>query len=109
MTILTWQLSNAPAQPPEYWLLFVDGDAWCALGNVAPYVGAGQYSADLTQIDTPITPGPHQLSVALVGDGAVGPQSAAVSATIPVPVTVVTTQQPPVPPVWPEAVSVAAS
>lgn len=105
MTTLTWSLSSAAAQTPEYWLLFVDGSAWCSLK--APYTGAGQYSADLTQVDVPIPPGAHTVAVALVGQNTIGPQSQSVAVNIPFPVvTVVTTQQPP-PPVWPAPTEVS--
>jgi hypothetical protein len=109
VTILSWTLAAAPLQTPEYWLLFVDGNAWCSLGNQAPYKGAGQYSADLTKLDAnvPIPPGSHTVSVALVGSGAVGPQSAAVAANIPFPVVVVTTGQQSTPSVWPAPTEVS--
>jgi hypothetical protein len=109
MTTLTWTLSAAPAQTPEYWLLFVDGNAWAALINQAPYTGAGQYSVDLTKLDFNVTipPGPHTVAVALVGSGSIGPQSQSVAVNIPIPViTIVTTQQPP-PPVWPAPTEVS--
>jgi hypothetical protein len=113
MTILTWKLSAAPAQIPEYWLLCVDGFACTALTLQAPYTGLGNYSVDLTKLD-PQAPMPtdgaaHNYSVALVGSGVIGPQSAAVSITLPLPVvTIVTTQLPP-PPVWPAADTVTST
>lgn len=86
MSTLSWNLSVAPAQTPEYWLLFVDGFACTALVNQAPYKGAGNYSCDLTRLDAgspmPTDGGAHTYSVALVGNGVVGPQSAAVSITL---------------------------
>jgi hypothetical protein len=111
MAILTWNLSTAPAQTPEYWLLFVDGFACVALTVLAPYTGPGTYSVDLTKIDRrapmPSDGAAHSYSVALVGAGVVGPQSAAVSITLPPPAVVVTTGQSPPPPVWPVADSLA--
>ena len=113
---LTWDLSVAPAQPPDYWLLFVDGNAWCSLANQAPYVGAGQYSVDLTQLDSnvQITDGlAHAFSVALVGNGFVGAQSAAVTATVPAPTLQAglggITTAAPVPISWPAATAVSAA
>jgi hypothetical protein len=106
MTILTWKLATEPPQKPEYWLLFVDGFAWVSLHTVAPYAGVGDYSADLSLVDTPLIPGPHQLSVALVGQNSIGPQSAAVLATISaVAVSVVSVQAPAI--VWPAADSIS--
>jgi hypothetical protein len=108
MTTLTWNLPVAPTQTPEYWLLFVDGNAWCAISNVTTYAN-GQFSCDLTQIDTPIPPGPHQLSLALVGGGAVGPQSPPIAVNIPITAVTVTTVQAPPPPVWPAAETLSYS
>jgi hypothetical protein len=115
MSILTWSLATAPAQAPEFWLLFVDGAAWCSLANQAPYVGAGQYSVDLTQLDSnvQITDGlAHAFSVALVGNGFVGAQSAAVTATVPAPTAPIvfgggTSTAVPVPIGWPVASAVS--
>lgn len=111
MNTLSWKLSTAPSQAPEYWLLCVDGLPCTALVNQAPYKGPGDYSVDLTQLDagSPVpTDGlAHSYSVALVGNGTIGPQSAAVPITLPaiVPVTkgggTVDAQQPP--DAWPAA------
>jgi len=113
MTVLSWSLPIAPPQKPEYWLLFVDGFACASLQQQAPYTGAGNYSADLTKMPAeapmPTDGAAHNYSVALVGQGSVGPQSAAVSITLPLPVvTIVTTQSPP-PIVWPVAQSVLSN
>jgi hypothetical protein len=110
MSTLTWELNTAPAQTPEYWLLFVDGSAWCSLANQAPYMGAGQYSVDLTRLDSnvPIPPGAHAVGVALVGHNSIGPQSSSVAVNIPIPVAVaVTTTQIAAPVVWPAATEVS--
>lgn len=112
MTILNWVLSTAPATTPEYWLLFVDGSAWCSLVNQAPYTGSGAYSVDLTKLDrnVQIIDGlPHNFSVALVGGGVVGPQSSSVTGTIPISVGTITAPQRPVPPVWPAPVSISVT
>lgn len=117
MTVITWKLSTVPAQTPEYWLLFVDGNACTALVNQAPYKGPGDYSCDLTQLDAgspvPTDGASHTYSVALVGSGVVGPQSAAVEVTLPAPVLAakggaiaVGVQQSPV--VWPAADTLAS-
>jgi hypothetical protein len=84
MSTITWNLSVAPFGKPEYWLLFVDGFAHVSLHTNAPYSGLGKYSADLTQLDTPLPPGSHALSVALVGNNSIGPQSPAVQMDSPV-------------------------
>jgi hypothetical protein len=108
MSTLTWNLSTAPATTPEYWLLFADGQAVQALTKLAPYVGPGTYSVDLTQID-PLSPMPsdglsHAYSVALVGANVVGPQSASVSINIPPAVALPPPVTPPPPAVvWPAA------
>lgn len=111
MTVLSWKLSTEPTPRPEYWLLFVDGFSCTALINQAPYKGSGDYSVDLTQLDAgspvPIDGSSHNYSVALVGGGAIGPQSAAVPITLPAPVAAtkgggtVDAQQPP--DAWPAA------
>lgn len=109
MSILSWNLSTTPAQAPEYWLLFVDGFACTSLGTLAPYVGAGAYSVDLTKISTklpiPTDGAPHSYSVALVGDGSCGPQSASISITLPQPSAIVSVggQQSQQSAVWPAA------
>lgn len=119
MSVLTWKLSTAPEQTPEYWLLFVDGFACTALINQAPYKGPGDYSVDLTQLD-PGSPLPtdgaaHSYSLALVGGGVVGPQSAAAQITLLPPALVVkeTTSvigvQQPTPDVWPTADTLAST
>ena len=117
MSILTWQLVSVPAQPAEYWLLTVDGSSWCSAIPQAPYVGTGQYSVDLTQVDPPIPAGQHTVSVALVGGG-VGPQSDAVTVNIPVPTASATSPHPASAPVsiqtpptivWPMAVNVTST
>lgn len=113
MSTLSWTLSTTPAQAPEYWLLFVDGFPCTSLQRQAPYRGPGQYSADLTQLDpgspVPTDGAPHSYSVALVGAGTTGPQSASVSITLPPPgvqkSVAVATQQP----VWPTADTVTAT
>ena len=112
MSTLSWKLSSAPAQTPEYWLLLVDGFACTSLRNQAPYIGPGSYSVDLTQLDkgSPLpTDGiAHNYSVSLVGQGSAGPQSAAVSITLPPPAFVaVGAQSPPV--VWPVADTLAST
>jgi hypothetical protein len=113
MSTITWTLATAPTQKPEYWLLFVDGSVLCSLVNQAPYVGAGLYSVNLTQLDKgvalPSDGAAHQYSVALVGAGAIGPQSNAVSVILPPPVIAVTTGQTLTPPVWPSASNLTAS
>jgi hypothetical protein len=111
MSILSWTLAVAPAQVPEYWLLCVDGCACTSLGNQAPYIGAGSYSVDLTKLDAksplPTDGAPHAYSVALVGNGIIGPQSAAVNFTLQLSaITVITGQLPPQP-VWPIAETVS--
>jgi hypothetical protein len=108
MTILTWELSTSPTQTPEYWLLFVDGNALCSLGNQAPYIGVGAYSVDLTKLDSnvilPTDGSPHAYSVALVGGGSIGPQSPTVSVTLSPVVTLPSPPAVPPPgPVWPAA------
>ena len=113
MTTLSWKLSTTPVQPPEYWLLLVDGSACSALNLLAPYVGPGTYSVDLTKID-PAAPMPtdgaaHSYSVALVGQGSIGPQSAAVSITLPLAAVVAPAVQQPAPAVWPTADTVAST
>jgi hypothetical protein len=101
--IITWNLSAAPSQQPDYWMLFVDGAPWCSLAKDAPYTGAGSYKVDLVASPyvTPIPPGPHSIAVALVGQGVTGPPCPPISVTIPL--LVITTVQPPPPPVWPVA------
>lgn len=74
MSIFSWSLSAAPDTTPEYWLLCVDGNAWCALMNV-PFTGPGKYSADLDALSVPLPLGVHTLTVCLVGSGTSGPQS----------------------------------
>jgi hypothetical protein len=108
MSILSWRLSTTPAQTSEYWLLFVDGFACTSLGNQAPYTGPGQYSVDLTKLDRnspmPTDGAAHSYSVALVGQGSCGPQSASVSITLPPPALVASGAQTQVPSaVWPAA------
>jgi hypothetical protein len=105
---ITWKLSTPPPQQPEYWLLFVDGNALCSLGNQAPYVGTGAYSVDLTKLDAgvvvPTDGAAHAYSVALVGANVVGPQSASVSINIPPAVALPPPVTPPPPAVvWPAA------
>jgi hypothetical protein len=105
---LNWSLSTAPALTPEYWLLFVDGNALCALINQAPYVGPGAYSVDLTKLDSNVilpTDGlPHAYSVALVGGGSIGPQSPTASVTLSPVATLPSPPAVPLPgPVWPAA------
>jgi hypothetical protein len=117
MSTLSWKLSTNPAQAPEYWLLFVDSNACTALVNQAPYVGPGDYSVDLTKLDTgspvPTDGAAHTYSVALVGNGTIGPQSAAVLITLPAPVLVATAGaiasgvQQEAPDVWPTADTLA--
>lgn len=75
MNTLTWKLSTPAAQTPEYWLLFVDGNAWESLAT--PYTGPGQYSADLDTLAASIPPGTHTFSVALVGNNSMGPPAPA--------------------------------
>jgi hypothetical protein len=111
MTTLSWKLSTMPAQTPEYWLLFIDGSACTSLASQAPYTGPGTYSVDLTRLDkgspVPTDGAAHLYSVALVGQNSVGPQSAAISITLPPPaiVAVLGAQQLPQA-VWPAADSV---
>jgi hypothetical protein len=106
MSTLSWTLSTAPAQPPEYWLLFVDGNALCALMNQAPYRGVGTYMVDLTKLDAgvalPADGAAHSYSVALVGAGAIGPQSAAMAVALPVSIAPIQLPSPPAI-VWPVA------
>lgn len=114
MSTLSWKLSTPPAQQPEYWLLFVDGFACTSLDRQAPYVGPGSYSVDLTKLDSdapmPTDGAPHSYSVALVGQGSCGPQSASVSITLPAPALVAGGQQTPPPAtVWPSADSIVAT
>jgi hypothetical protein len=107
MATLSWKLSTAPAQEPEYWLLFIDGFASTSLPQ-APYKGVGSYSIDVTQLGaltSTLSDGkPHNYSVALVGQGSCGPQSAPVSITLPVPVATVAAAAQQLPSaVWPSA------
>lgn len=119
MTIITWKLLVTPTQTPEYWLLFVDGSPCTALVNQSPYVGPGNYNCDLTQLD-PGSPIPtdgaaHTYSVALVGGGAIGPQSETISVTLPAPVLVAkggaiaSGVQQQMPDVWPAADTLAST
>lgn len=111
-TTLSWKLSTEPEQTPEYWLLFVDGFACEALTSLAPYKGVDSYSLDLITVDSqhmPTDGASHVYSVALVGQGAIGPLSKAVSIALP-PLAVAAVrnvQQPAAPAiVWPSADSV---
>ena len=116
MSTLSWTLSVAPTQTPEYWLLFVDGNALCALMNQAPYRGVGTYMVDLTKLDAgvalPADGAAHSYSVALVGAGAIGPQSPAAAATVLAPMLQarpggITTAAPAIS--WPAATAVSAA
>jgi hypothetical protein len=112
MSTLSWKLSTAPAQTPEYWLLFVDGNACTALVNQAPYTGPGTYSVDLAKLDfgspLPTDGAAHNYSVALVGGGVAGPQSASVSVTLPLTAIGVVSAQQQAPVMWPVADTLAA-
>ena len=81
MTTLRWTLAVEPAQAPEYWLLLLDGNLYAF--PKTPYTGAGDYSLELDTIDPPLPPGAHTVSVAMVGNGTIGPQSPAVSIDVP--------------------------
>jgi hypothetical protein len=114
--ILTWTLTTAPAQLPDCWVLFMDGNVYCSLENQVPYVGPGTYNVDLTQLDSnvQITDGAqHTFSVALMGQGVVGPQSPAATATVPAPTLQAglggITTAAPVPISWPAATAVSAA
>lgn len=104
--ILNWSLSVEPAQPAEYWLVYVDDNPFKVLRE-PPYNGVGKYSLDVDSLELPA--GTYALSVALVGAGVIGPQSPAVSVDIsdvPIP----SEPPPPVPVpevIWPSADSVA--
>jgi len=109
MTTLSWKLSVTPTTTPDYWVLFVDGALWI-LAEFAPYTGPGAYSVDLAQLSAAVPPLPtdgaaHNYSVALSGQGVIGPLSAPVSITLSPGV------KPPAqpPPVWPVADSVLST
>jgi hypothetical protein len=87
MTTLSWNLS-ADAPNADGWFLFIDGRPdYVALNTYTPYVGAGQYSVDLTRIPSYMLPrdgAAHSYTLALhYADGTVGTQSTAVSSTLP--------------------------